>query len=135
MKIYQYSVYYPNTLFDGVVSFYEEGGYFVAFIIFFSSILLPIIKLLGVTFMLIMVKYNKFTSIKVFATKYYIFIHKLSKYTMIDVFVVVLSSSFIQYDDLVRIEIGSAFIPFTLVVFFTILANNSLDTKLIWKNR
>jgi len=134
MPIYKYSVYFPNTLLDGVISFYEEGDYFVSFVILISSIILPFIKLLGITFMIIMVKYNIFLSLRKTTTKFYIFINKISKFSMIDIYVVVLASSFIQYDNLIRIEIGTAFIPFTLVVFFTVLANKSFDTKLIWKD-
>ncbi len=133
MPIYKYAVYYPNTLIDGVISFYQEGDYFVSFVILISSIILPIVKLSGLTFMIIMVKYDLLPRYKKFTTKYYIIINAISKYSMIDVYVVVLASSFIQYDDLIRIEIGTAFIPFTLVVFFTVLANKNFDTKLIWR--
>jgi len=135
MPIYKYSVYYPNTLFDGVVSFYKEGDYFVSAVILTSSIILPFIKLAGLTFMIIMVKYKIFLSKRKFFTKYYIIMEAISKYSMIDVYVVVLASSFIQYDDLIRIEIGDAFVPFTLVVFFTVLANKNFDTKLLWKEK
>ena len=135
MPIFKYSVYFPNTLFDGVISFWNEGDFFVSIVILFSSIILPIVKILGITFMLIMVKYDIFSSSKIVATKYYIIISKIGKFSMIDVYVVVLASSFVQYDDLLRIEIGTAFIPFTLVVFFTVLANQSLDTKLIWNKK
>ena len=135
MPIYQYSVYFPNTLFDGVISFWDSGDFAVSIIIFISSIILPIIKILGIIFMLLMVKYDIFSSSKILATKYYILISKIGKFSMIDVYVVVLASAFIQYDDLIRIEVGTAFIPFTLVVFFTVLANKSLDTKLIWNKK
>jgi len=135
MPIFKYAVYFPNTLLDGVISFYEEGDYFVSVVILISSIILPFIKLSGIIFMIIMVKYGIFLRYKKIVTKYYVLMSNIGKYSMIDVFVVVLASSFIQYDDLIRIEIGTAFIPFTLVVFFTVLANKSFDIKLIWKDR
>jgi paraquat-inducible protein A len=135
MPIYKYAVYYPNTLLDGVISFYNEGDYFVSGVILISSIILPFVKLFGLTFMIIMVKYNLLLSKRKFFIKYYIAINSISKYSMIDVYVVVLASSYIQYDDLIRIEVGEAFIPFTLVVFFTVLANKNFDTKLLWKEK
>jgi len=135
MPIYKYSVYFPNTLLDGVISFWNEGDFFISIVILLSSIILPIVKIVGIFIMLIMLKYDIFSSNKILATKFYIFISKIGKFSMIDVYVVVLASSFIKYDDLLRIEIGTAFIPFTLVVFFTVLANQSLDTKLIWNKK
>ena len=57
------------------------------------------------------------------------------KYSMLDVFVVVIISAFIQYDQLVRVETGTAIMPFTLVVFFTMMASKSFDVRLIWEKK
>ena len=82
-----------------------------------------------------MVKFDIFSRYKKYVTKFYIITDSWGKYSMLDVYVVVLASSFIQYDDLVRIGIGEAIIPFSLVVFFTMVASKSFDTRLIWKEK
>ncbi len=133
MPTYKYAVTYDNTIFDGIYAFYEEGDYFISWVIFFTSICIPLLKIIGVMVMVSMVKFDILQNYKKFATKYYIITDALGKYSMLDVYVVVLAAAFIQYDDLIRIEIGEAIIPFTLVVFFTMVASKSFDTRLLWK--
>lgn len=135
MPTFKYSVEYPNTIFDGIKAFYDEGDLFVSGVVFFTSMCIPLIKIIGIIVMMFMVKYNIFLNHKKFATKFYIVADTLGKYSMLDVYVVVLASAFIQYDDLVRIEIGEAIIPFTFVVFFTMIASKNFDTRLLWKRR
>jgi paraquat-inducible protein A len=134
MPTYKYSVEYPNTILDGIWAFYEEGDIFVPFVIFFASIIIPVLKIVGVSVMILMVRYNIFSNYKKFATKYYIITDALGKYSLLDVYVVVLAASYIQYDDLVCIEIGIAIIPFTLVVIFTMIASKAFDTRLLWRD-
>jgi paraquat-inducible protein A len=133
MPTYKYSVEYPNTIYDGIHAFYVDGDYFISFVIFFASICIPILKIVGLFFMILMVKFNLFSNHKLFATKYYRATDVMGKYSMLDVYVVVLAASFVQYDDLLRIEIGEAIIPFTLVVFFTMIASKLFDTRLLWR--
>ncbi len=135
MPTYKYGVEYPNTIFDGIYAFYEDGDIFVPFVIFFASVCIPFLKIVGISIMILMVKYNIFLSYKKFATKYYIVTDAFGKYSLLDVYVVVLAAAYIQYDKLVRIEIGEAIIPFALVVVFTMLASKSFDTRLLWKEK
>jgi paraquat-inducible protein A len=133
MPTYKYSVEYPNTIFDGIMAFYNDGDYVVSFIVFFASICIPLFKIIGLIVMMLMVKFNIFINYRRFVTKLYIINDVLGKYSMLDVFVVVCASSFIQYENLVRIDIGEAIIPFSLVVIFTMIASKNFDTRLIWK--
>jgi paraquat-inducible protein A len=133
MPTYKYSVEYANTIWDGIMAFYNDKDYFVAFVVFFTSLCIPFLKIFGLITMSLMVKYNILSDFKKIATRIYVISDGLGKYSMLDVFVVVIAASFIQYDNLVRIEIGEAIVPFSLVVFFTMMASKSFDIRLIWK--
>jgi paraquat-inducible protein A len=135
MPTYKYSVEYPNTIIDGIEALYLDGDYFIAGVIFFTTLCIPFIKILSVVVVIIMAEFKVLMRYRKVATKYFIVTDALGKYSMLDVYVVVLSAAFIQYDNLVRIEIGSAIIPFTFVVFFTMIANKVFDTRLIWKDK
>jgi paraquat-inducible protein A len=135
MPTFKFSVTYDNTIYDGIHAFYEEGDYFISFIIFFTSICIPVLKILGITVMIFMAKYNLFSSYKREAIKYYRFTDTIGKYSMVDVYVVILSATFVQYDHLIRIEIGDGIIPFMLVVFFTMLGSKSFDIRLLYQNK
>ncbi|MEA3512478.1 MAG: paraquat-inducible protein A [Campylobacterota bacterium] len=135
MPTYKFAVEYNNTIYDGIKAFYEEGDYFVSFVIFFTSICIPVLKIVGVFIMILMAKYGILQNYKKFMTKYHRVTDALGKYSMLDVFVVVIVAAFIQYNLLLRIESGSAIFPFTLVVFFTMMASKSFDTRLLWENK
>jgi paraquat-inducible protein A len=91
--------------------------------------------MLGTFVLLLMTKYSFLDNYKRGMSRYYRFIESLGKYSMLDVYVVVLSASFIQFDQLIRVEVGDAIIPFTLVVIFTMLASRSFDIRLIWEKK
>ncbi|HFU75220.1 MAG TPA: hypothetical protein ENK66_03140, partial [Arcobacter sp.] len=134
MPTYKYSVTYDNTIIDGITAFWEEGDVIIPFIIFFASICIPVLKIVGLSVMLIMAKYKLWLQHRKFATKYYIVTDKIGKYSLLDVYVVVFASAYIQYDDLVRIGIGIAIIPFSMVVVFTMIASKYFDTRVLWKS-
>lgn len=135
MPSYKFGVEYNNTIFGGIYEFWKEKDYFVAFVIFFTSICIPLLKIVGVFVMILMAKYKVLQNYKKAMTIYYRVTDGWGKYSMLDVFVVVIVASFIQYNQLVRVEAGTAIMPFTLVVFFTMMASKSFDTRLIWEKK
>jgi paraquat-inducible protein A len=132
---FKFSVAYMNTLFDGIISFYKDGDYFISFVILFTSIIIPLVKISGVVIMIIMAKYNVLKRYAKLMTSYYNLTDGIGKYSMLDVYVVVVSGSFMQFDQLLRIESGAAVLPFTLVVVFTMMASKAFDTRLLWENK
>jgi len=133
MPTYQFGVEYNNTIWGGIVILWEEKDYFIASIIFFTSICIPLLKISSVFIMIFMAKYGILQNYKKAMTIYYRVNDGWGKYSMLDVFVVVIAASFVQFDQLVRIESGTAIMPFTLVVFFTMMASKSFDIRLIWE--
>ncbi len=133
MPTYQFGVEYNNTIYEGIKALWEDKDYFIAFIIFFTSICIPVLKITSVFMMMLMVKYDLFKNYKKAMTIYYRINVAWGKYSMLDVFVVVIAASFVQFNHLVSIESGTAIMPFTLVVFFTMMASKSFDIRLIWE--
>jgi paraquat-inducible protein A len=133
MPTFKFSVTYDNTIYDGIYAFYEEGDYFISFVIFFTSICIPVLKIVGIAIMILMVKFDILSNYKKQSVKYYRFTDAIGKYSMVDVYVVILSATFVQYDHLIRIEIGDGIIPFMIVVFFTMLGSKSFDTRLLYQ--
>ncbi|MGB5867905.1 MAG: paraquat-inducible protein A [Arcobacteraceae bacterium] len=135
MPTYKFGVEYNNTIWGGIVALWEDKDYFIASVIFFTSICIPLLKILSVFVMILMAKYNILEKYKKIMTIYYRVNDGWGKYSMLDVFVVVIAASFVQFDQLVRIESGTAIMPFTLVVFFTMMASKSFDVRLIWEKK
>jgi paraquat-inducible protein A len=134
MIITQLKVPYVNTIWDGVVGFYDKGEYFLAFIVWFASIFIPTFKILALIWLIIMAKKGK-NIFSYFSTKLYKLIDFIGKYSMLDIFVVTIMTGFLQFGNLIHIEAGSAVIPFALVIIFTMLATQNFDTKLLWDTK
>src|SRR6478736_2659090 len=54
-----YGMYSENTVWDGVVGLMQYGQYFVAAIVFLASIVIPLMKLMGLGFLVWSVKWGK----------------------------------------------------------------------------
>ena len=134
MIVTKVTIPYENTIFDGVVEFFNDREYFISFIIFFASIFIPLFKILAMIWLLFMVKIGKNRFSK-FSTKLYKFLEFIGKFSMLDVFVASLMVGFMQFNNLIYVEAGEAIIPFAMVVIFTMLATKNFDSKLLWDKK
>ena len=119
-----------STILGGVVLLWELGSYHVAMIIFFASIMIPMIKFLILLYLLISVKYPLGKDKKVNKHKLYAMTELVGPWSMIDVFVVAILAALIQLSS-VEIVAGTAATAFAVSVFFTLLAAHAFDETLI----
>ncbi len=120
-----------NTIFSGVIYFFVHGDYFVALVIFVASILITVVKIVGVIFLLLIYHFRHYELRLKGVTLYHI-LHFIGKWSMLDVFVVALMSALVQFGFISFAKPGPAVIPFALVVILTILATKNFDTRLFW---
>ena len=123
-----------STIIGGVVMLWEHGSYPVAAIIFFASIVIPVLKFLILIYLLISVKYPLGKDKKVNKHKLYYMTEVIGPWSMIDVFVVAILAALIHLTS-VEILAGTAATAFAISVFFTLLAAHAFDETLIKENR
>jgi paraquat-inducible protein A len=58
MEVTRLGVKIESTILEGVVSFVEQGSYFIAIVVFTASVIIPLIKLVGLLFIFISLKIN-----------------------------------------------------------------------------
>jgi len=116
-----------STIMGGVMLLWEHGSYPIAAIIFFASIMIPIIKFLVLIYLLISVKYPIGKESKVNKHKLYYLTEAIGPWSMIDVFVVAILMALIH--------VANVEIVFALSVFFTLLAAHAFDESLIKESR
>ncbi len=119
-----------STILGGVVLLWELESYPVAAIIFFASIVIPVMKFLILIYLLISVKYPIGKDKKVNKHKLYYMTEVVGPWSMIDVFVVAILAALIQLSS-VEILAGTAATAFAISVFFTLLAARAFDETLI----
>ncbi len=123
-----------STIIGGIIYLWEHGSYPIALVIFFASIVIPILKFLVLIYLLISVKYPLGKDRKINKHKLYYLTEIIGPWSMIDVFVVAILAALIHLAN-VKIVAGTAATAFALSVFFTLLAAHAFDTRLIKENR
>ena len=131
MEVTKFGVKIESTILQGVISFLDMESYFIAFVVFTASVIIPMIKLVGLLFIFISLK----TDIKMQNNRKILifkFVEAIGKWSMIDIYVVALLASIIQLDELFNIKGGVAATSFALMVILTMIAANRFDTRIIW---
>jgi len=119
-----------STILGGVVLLWEHGSYPIALVIFFASIMIPVLKFLILFYLLISVKYPLGNDKKVSKHKLYYMTEVIGPWSMIDVFVVAILAGLIHLAN-ISIMAGTAATAFAISVFFTLLAAHAFDERLI----
>lgn len=119
-----------STILGGVVMLWEHGSYPIAAIIFFASIMIPVMKFLILIYLLVSVKYPLGKDKKVNKHRLYYMTEIVGPWSMIDVFVVAILAALIHLSS-IEIVAGTAATAFALSVFFTLLAAHAFDETLI----
>jgi len=120
-----------DTLFSGVVHLIQSGDIPIALVVFFASIVVPIAKLIVMTYLLWNVSVN-FTGDPKKMARLYRITEFVGRWSMIDVFVVTTLVALVQFGLLANIEPGGALLCFASVVVLTMLSAETFDPKLIW---
>ena len=130
----QFGAVEGSTILGGVVLLWEHGSYPISAIIFFASIVIPIVKFLVLIYLLISVKYPIGKDKKIDKHKLYFMTEAVGPWSMIDVFVVAILAALIHLAN-VQIVAGTAATAFAISVFFTLLAAHAFDERLIKENK
>ncbi len=122
-----------DTIISGVVYFWTSGSQGLAALIFFVSILVPILKVASLSYLLVSVgrksPHNRQQRARLFRV-----IEFVGRWSMLDVFVVALMVGLVRFQSLAVIEAGPGAVAFGAVVVLTMLAAHSFDPRLIWDN-
>jgi paraquat-inducible protein A len=121
----------PNTILSGVIHLVEGGMWGLAMIVFVASIVIPIMKLIVLSFLLISVQKGSNWRPED-RTRLYRITETVGAWSMVDIFLVGILSALVSLDVLstIRPGIGASF--FAAVVVFTMFAAHSFDPRLIW---
>lgn len=131
MTVIQFGQGEPSTILGGVMKLIEAGMWGLAMLVFIASIVVPLMKLIILTFLCISV-HTKSTWRPRDRTLLYRVTEVVGAWSMVDIFLVGLLSALVSLGALstIRPEIGALF--FAAVVVITMFAAHSFDPRLIW---
>ncbi|MFT6986016.1 MAG: paraquat-inducible protein A [Psychromonas sp.] len=122
---------YPDTIFSGILSLVDSGMLGIALIVFIASIVVPFVKIITLTIIVLSVQYRWNVDPKKQLFAFYL-IDWIGKWSILDLFVISIMVAVFDKGHLLSVYPGIAATSFTLVVITTLFAASSFDTRLIW---
>ena len=120
-----------DTILSGVIYLWRTGSWATALVVFIASIVVPILKLLVLTGLLISIQHKSRWRPHLRARLYRI-VSIIGRWSMLDIFVVTVLVALVQIQSVAVIKAGPGAFAFGAVVVLTIFAAVSLDPRLIW---
>lgn len=121
----------PNTILGGILHLIESGMWGLALIVFFASIVVPVLKLVVLSYLLCSIQKQSDWRPRD-RTLLFRVAEAVGAWSMVDIFLVGLLSALVSLDALstIRPGIGASF--FAAVVVSTMFAAHCFDPRLIW---
>jgi len=123
-----------STIMGGVISLWEPGTYPIAIVIFVASILVPIGKILALSWLCLSVTIKKSDSRRI-NLELYRFTELIGRWSMVDVFAVAILAALVQMGQVMSVYPGTAALAFAGMVITTMLAAMTFDPRLMWANQ
>lgn len=120
-----------NTIVSGIKTFWRQGAYPIALVIFAASIMIPLLKMVALGWLCLAASGKLKPSPKMLG-KVYWFTELLGRWSMIDIFVVGILVALVQLGNYMTITPGPGALAFAGVVVLTMLAAMSFDPRLLW---
>ncbi len=116
---------------DGIRGLYRAGLWPLSVLIFFTSFLIPFVKLAGLGWLLLSVRRRSARRL-VLKTRLYRFIHELGRWSNVDVFTISVFVPLMQFGSLASAHAGPGATAFLAAVVLTMFAAHSFDPRLLW---
>jgi len=123
-----------DTIMSGVIYFIQTGMWPIALVIFIASIMVPLLKLLILTYLLISVHRGSRWR-RAERTRLYRITEAVGRWSMLDVYVVSILVALVALGSFASIQAGLGAVFFASVVVTTMFAAMSFDPRLMWDER
>lgn len=120
-----------NTILSGVIELVHNDLVPLAVIVFMASIILPLVKLFGLTWMLVATRMQS-SAFLIGRTQLYRTIDTIGRWSNIDIFSVAMLVAILQFGALTAVHSGPGLVAFAAVVIITMLATAVFDSRLMW---
>jgi len=119
------------TIVGGVIELMNGSDWPLALLIFTASVAVPVLKLVGLTSLLLSVKFRLRQRL-VDRTRLYRIIEFIGRWSTIDIFVAALLTALVTLGQIATIEPGPGILSFGAVVVTTMFAAENFDPRLMW---
>ena len=120
-----------DTILGGAIRLWLDGAWPLSIVIILASVVVPLGKLLALTWLLADVRFGGGSS-PVRATRLYRVIDFVGRWSMIDIYVGGLLLALVQFHPIAAMTPGPAAVAFGAVVVLTLAASRCFDPRLVW---
>ncbi len=121
----------PDTILSGVKELIHAGLWPLAVLVFFASIAVPMLKLFGLSFLIIMVHRGSTWRLRD-RTLLFRIIEGIGRWSMIDIFMISILVGLVKLGQVATIEPGLGANSFAAVVVITMIASMNFDPRIMW---
>ncbi|MBP6193504.1 MAG: paraquat-inducible protein A [Methyloversatilis sp.] len=120
-----------DTIMSGVVFLWQSGSWPLAAVVFFASVMVPLLKIIALVHLTLSVQRRSVRN-PLARTRLYRLVEFVGRWSMLDIYVITMLVALVDFRGLATIEAGPGAIAFGAVVVLTMLAAMSFDPRLIW---
>ncbi|MBV9785491.1 MAG: paraquat-inducible protein A [Acidisphaera sp.] len=121
----------PSTILGGVQQLAAAGMWPLAMLVFFASITVPVLKLIGLAIMLISIQRRAAGRLQD-RTVLFRIVDAIGRWSMIDIFMVSVLVGLVRLGFVASVTPGAGAVAFCGVVILTMLAARTFDPRLMW---
>jgi paraquat-inducible protein A len=131
LTVIQFGAGDPSTILGGVRELLEYGMWPLAILVFFASVAVPVLKLIGLGILLISTQMGATRGLHD-RTILYRVVDAIGRWSMIDIFMESILVALVQFGAVASVYPGPGAIAFAGVVILTMLAARSFDPRVMW---
>jgi paraquat-inducible protein A len=121
----------PDTILGGVMQLADAGMWPLALLVFFASLTVPVLKLVGLTYLLLTTRRRSRRRLRLRMLVYRV-VDSIGRWSMIDVFMISILTALVRFGTLSSAIPGPGVIAFCAVVILTMIAAQAFDPRLMW---
>jgi len=121
----------PDTIMSGVIHLLHAEMYPIALLVFVASIAVPVMKLVGLIFLLLVVQLKLKLNPQQCHLLYH-YVELMGRWSMLDLFMISILVTLVNLGKIATITAGAGSSAFAGVVVCTMFAAMSFDPRLIW---
>jgi paraquat-inducible protein A len=131
MTVISFGAGSPDTILSGVKHLIESGMWPLALLVFFASITVPVLKIVGLVLLLLTTQWGTRWHLRD-RTRLYRVIESVGRWSMIDIFMLSILVALVRLGALATVVPGVGAISFAAVVVTTMFAAMAFDPRLMW---
>lgn len=118
------------TIWGGIIQLAEADSWFIAGVVFLASMVIPLLKLLGLFYLSFRIEKHDKPLLK---TRIYRVVEGIGRWSMLDIFLLAVLVAIMKLGPWTSVEPEVGSLMFALVVIFTMFASACFDTRLLWE--